>query len=150
MFMFRPIQSLIPSGTGVGTGVGTGSVSSNTTQLVPLCELRDIASIRQLGSGSNLSPISSKTNVKQQRIVGLNAATATTTNASHGGTDISSGDCQPLASNSPAPSHSSPTMVNQQPSALSSSSSSSDSGVRLTLSGVYFSPRRTPCINLSL
>lgn len=116
--------------TGIGTGAATGI--NESPQLLPLCELGDIGSIRPLGSASTLSSISSKASVKQPRANSLNMATGVTANGGHNRTDGSAGDCQALVSHSPAPSHSSPTMLNQQPSALSSSSSSSDSGVRTT------------------
>ncbi|XP_046744959.1 E3 ubiquitin-protein ligase TRIM37-like isoform X2 [Diprion similis] len=124
----RSIQNMVPSGSLSGTGNGSRIASSSTAQLLPMCELRDLKNIRLLGSVSTLSSLSSKASIKQQRAGSTNTATRS---PRHGGpcqSDGPAGDCQALVTHSPVPSHSSPTMPNQQPSTLSSSSSSSDSG----------------------
>ncbi|XP_015510377.1 uncharacterized protein LOC107217383 isoform X2 [Neodiprion lecontei] len=124
----RSIQNIVPNGSLTGTGSESRILPSSTAQLLPMRELRDVKNIRLLGSVSTLSSPSSKTSMKQQRAGSINAATRSPRNGGSCQTDGPAGDCQALVSHSPVPSRSSPTMLNQQPSTLSSSSSSSDSG----------------------
>ena len=98
-------------------------------QLMPMCDLGELSNMRPLGSSSTLSSISSKTSLKQHRVNNLSVVEPESPNL-HGTNDGSAGDCQATSAHSPCPSYSSPTVLNQQPLNLLSSSSSSDSGVR--------------------
>ncbi|XP_012275066.1 uncharacterized protein LOC105696857 isoform X2 [Orussus abietinus] len=119
----RSTQNLLSS----GNSSGNGNIAANAGQLSPLCELGDLADIRPIGSSSTLSSVSSKTNVKHQR-ASDNASAELPSPVSHSINDGSSGDRQILNVFSPSPSPLSPTMLNQQPLNVSSSSNSSDSG----------------------
>ncbi|XP_015439600.1 PREDICTED: E3 ubiquitin-protein ligase TRIM37-like [Dufourea novaeangliae] len=100
---------------------GNYSSAMSSDQLMPMCELGELSNIRSLGSSSTLSSISSKTSLKQH---GVKPESPNL----HGTNDGSAGDCQTNSIHSPSPSYSSPTILNQQPLNLLSSSSSSDSG----------------------
>lgn len=113
------MQNVLPSGSNCGV---------LSDQLMPMCELGELSNMRPLGSSSTLSSISSKTSLKQQRVNNLSVIEPESHNL-HSTNDGSSGDCVAASANSPSPSYSSPTVLNQQPLNLLSSSSSSDSGV---------------------
>ncbi|XP_017882456.1 E3 ubiquitin-protein ligase TRIM37-like isoform X2 [Ceratina calcarata] len=114
----RSVQNVSGSG-------GSNGVSSD--QLMPMCELGELSNMRPLGSSSTLSSISSKTSLKQHRPNNLSVIEAESPNL-HSTNDGSAGDCPATSAHSPSPSYSSPTVLNQQPLNLLSSSSSSDSG----------------------
>ncbi|XP_043253981.1 E3 ubiquitin-protein ligase TRIM37-like [Colletes gigas] len=109
----RSVQNVLPSGNNNATMSGD--------QLMPMCELGELSNIRPLGSSSTLSSISSKTSLKQHRVKPESPNL-------HSTNDGLPGDCQTTGAHSPSPSFSSPTVLNQQPLNLLSSSSSSDSG----------------------
>ncbi|KAG7209064.1 hypothetical protein KM043_015221 [Ampulex compressa] len=115
----RSAQNTVPSVSGASAMSGD--------QLMSMCDLGDLSNIRPLGSSSTLSSISSKKSVKQHGGNNLNIAEAETP-ILHGANDSLVGECQTNATHSPSPSYSSPTVLNQQPPNLLSSSSSSDSG----------------------
>lgn len=114
------MQNAVPGGSNNGSLTGD--------QLMPMCELVELSDICPLGSTSTLSSISSKTSLKQRRMNFLNVVEAESPNV-HNANDGSSGDCPATDAHSPPLSYPSPTVLNQQPSNLLSSSSSSDSGV---------------------
>ncbi|XP_076387093.1 uncharacterized protein LOC100879152 isoform X4 [Megachile rotundata] len=115
----RSVQNVLPGGSNNNALVGD--------QLMPMCEIGELSNMRPLGSTSTLSSISSKTSLKQHRINNLSVVEAESPNL-HSTNDGSSGDCPATDAHSPSPSYSSPTVLNQQPLNLLSSSSSSDSG----------------------
>ncbi|XP_017752334.1 PREDICTED: uncharacterized protein LOC108545305 isoform X2 [Eufriesea mexicana] len=115
----RSVQNVLPGGG--NSGVLSGD------QLMSMCELGEPSNMRPLGSSSTLSSISSKTSLKQHRINNLSVVEAEPPNM-HSTNDGSVGDCPATNTHSPPPSYSSPTVLNQQPLNLLSSSSSSDSG----------------------
>ncbi|CAK9823289.1 E3 ubiquitin-protein ligase TRIM37 [Anthophora retusa] len=106
---------------------GSNSAVLSGDQLMPMCEIGELANMRPLGSSSTLSSISSKTSLKQHRVNNLSVVEAESNNL-HNTNDGPSGDCPAMSTHSPSPSYSSPTVLNQQPLNLLSSSSSSDSG----------------------
>ncbi|CAL7947562.1 unnamed protein product [Xylocopa violacea] len=114
----RSAQNVISGGI-------NGGVSSD--QLMPMCELGELSNMRPLGSSSTLSSISSKTSLKQHRANNLGMVEAESPSL-HNANDGPAGDCPATSVHSPSPSYSSPTVLNQQPLNLLSSSSSSDSG----------------------
>ena len=115
----RSVQNMLPGGS------NGGAISGD--QLMPMCDLGELSNMRPLGSSSTLSSISSKTSLKQHRVNNLSVVEPESPNL-HGTNDGSAGDCQATSAHSPCPSYSSPTVLNQQPLNLLSSSSSSDSG----------------------
>nr|XP_031849605.1 E3 ubiquitin-protein ligase TRIM37-like isoform X3 [Nomia melanderi] len=108
----RSLQNVLSGGSNSGVMAGD--------QLMPMCQLGNVSNIRPLGSSSTLSSISSKTSLKQHR--------GKPESPNLHNTNDSSGECQTNSAHSPSPSYSSPTVLNQQPLNLLSSSSSSDSG----------------------
>lgn len=115
----RSAQNVLPN--------GGGGATISADQLMPMCELRELSSLRPLGSSSTLSSISSKTSIKQHRVNNLSVIEPESPTL-HGTNDGPSADRQGTGTHSPSPSYSSPTVHNQLPLNLLSSSSSSDSG----------------------
>ena len=104
------------------------SGSPNGNQLLSLCDPGNLFNIRPIGSNSILSPISSKMSTKQTTPINCSVVSSMPIGQNNDG---SAGDGQGTGIRSLSPSHSSPSINNQQTHIISSSSSSSESGVRI-------------------
>ncbi|KAK2583315.1 hypothetical protein KPH14_009317 [Odynerus spinipes] len=106
-----------------------GIINEATSEdhLIPLTELGNLTNIQPHGSSPTLSPVCSKISTKQNRPNNINIV-ETESFISRSTNDVPVDDLQSIETNASLPSYSSPTLLNQQPLNLSSSSSSSDSG----------------------
>ncbi|XP_033214708.1 uncharacterized protein LOC117171462 isoform X2 [Belonocnema kinseyi] len=111
----RSVQNILSGVNPSGTG--------NLNQMLSLCEPGNLLNIRPIASNSTLSSISSKNSGKQSVNCSVDSPLPAGQNNSG-----SAGDSQLNGIRSPSPSHSSPSVHNQQAHNNSSSSSSSESG----------------------
>ncbi|XP_035717788.1 E3 ubiquitin-protein ligase TRIM37-like isoform X2 [Vespa mandarinia] len=119
IIMSQPVQNTSPNGV-------INEITSED-HLIPLTELGNLKNIHLPVSSSTLSSVYSKASVKQNSSSNINIV-ETESHIPHTTNDGSVGNIQPTETNSSLPSYSSPTILNQQPLNISSSSSSSDSG----------------------
>ncbi|XP_047344875.1 uncharacterized protein LOC124947157 isoform X2 [Vespa velutina] len=119
IIMSQSVQNTSPNGV-------INEITSED-HLIPLTELGNLKNIHLPVSSSTLSLVYSKASVKQNSSSNINIV-ETESHIPHTTNDGSVGNIQPTETNSSLPSYSSPTILNQQPLNISSSSSSSDSG----------------------
>ncbi|KAF7414472.1 hypothetical protein HZH68_002961 [Vespula germanica] len=117
IIMSQSVQNTSPNGV-------INEITSED-HLIPLTELEDLKNIHPPVSSSTLSSVYSKASMKQSCSSNINIVETESCIPHTTGTV---GNIQPTETNSSLPSYSSPTILNQQPLNISSSSSSSDSG----------------------